>query len=323
MEFYRHRRLRRSSGLRQLVRETKLSVDDFIQPLFVKEGLTEKQEVASMPGVYQFSLEDLLPEVQECVDLGIRAFIVFGIPSEKDEIGSQASAENGIVQEAIRLIKKHFPETVVIADTCLCEFTSHGHCGILRGEEVDNDLSLTRLTEAADSQARAGADVIAPSNAMDGFVVAIRQGLDAAGFEDIPIMSYAIKFASSFYGPFRDAGESAPAFGDRKTYQMDPANRLEALREAKSDEEQGADFLMVKPALAFLDILRELRQETRLPLVTYNVSGEYAMVKAAAQQGWINEKAIVMETLTSMKRAGADLIITYFAKDAAGYLKEG
>lgn len=297
-----------------------MSVDDLIQPLFVKEGLAEKQAVPSMPGVYQFALGDLLEEVQSCMDLGIQAFILFGIPQEKDERGSQASAENGIVQQALRLIKQAFPQALVIADTCLCEFTSHGHCGILRGQEVDNDLSLARLTEVAVSQAQAGADIIAPSNAMDGFVAAIRQGLDQAGFEDIPIMSYAIKFASSFYGPFRDAGESAPAFGDRKTYQMDPANRLEALREARSDEEEGADFLMVKPALAFLDILRELRQETKLPLVTYNVSGEYAMVKAAAQQGWIDEKAIVLETLTSMKRAGADLIITYFAKDAAGYL---
>ena len=323
MEFFRHRRLRKTAQMRQLVRETQLTVDDFIQPLFVKEGISEKQAVASMPGVYQFSLDDLLEEVQACVNLGISAFIIFGIPQEKDERGSQASAENGIVQQAIRLIKGGFPQTVVIADTCLCEFTSHGHCGILKGQEVDNDLSLVRLTEVAVSQARAGADIIAPSNAMDGFVAAIRQGLDQAGFEEVPIMSYAIKFASSFYGPFRDAGESAPAFGDRKTYQMDPANRLEALREARSDEEQGADFLMVKPALAFLDIIRELRQETKLPLVTYNVSGEYAMIKAAAQQGWINEQALVMETLTSMKRAGADLIISYFAKDATGYLKEG
>lgn len=321
MTFTRHRRLRQTAALRDLVRETHLSVQDFIQPLFVKEGLEEKKEVASMPGVFQFSLKDVLKEVEECQTLGIQAFIIFGIPAKKDEIGSQASAEHGIVQEAIRLIKKTYPEVLVIADTCLCEFTSHGHCGILEGETVVNDLSLARLTEVAVSQARAGADIIAPSNAMDGYVAAIRKGLDEAGFEQVPIMSYAVKFASSFYGPFRDAGESAPAFGDRKTYQMDPANRLEALREAASDEAEGADFLMVKPALAFLDVLRELRNQTKLPLVAYNVSGEYAMVKAAAQNGWIDEQKVVMESLLGMKRAGADLIISYFAKDVTGYLK--
>ncbi|HEM2864447.1 porphobilinogen synthase [Streptococcus suis] len=322
MVFFRHRRLRRIEGIRDLVRETQLLTTDLIYPIFVKEGLDDKQEVASMPGVYQFPLHQLVDEVAEVEKLGLKSIILFGIPKEKDEIGSQASCETGIVQEAIRLIKEHFPQLVVIADTCLCEFTSHGHCGLLKGQEVDNDASLTRLAEVAISQARAGADIIAPSNAMDGYVEAIRQGLDQAGFEDIPIMSYAIKFASSFYGPFRDAGESAPKFGNRKTYQMDPANRLEALREALSDEKEGADFLMVKPGLAFLDILRELRQETKLPLVAYNVSGEYAMIKAAAQNGWIDEKAVVLETLTGFKRAGADLIITYFAKDVAYYLKE-
>lgn len=322
MVFFRHRRLRRTKGIRDLVRETQLLTTDLIYPIFVKEGLDDKQEVASMPGVYQFPLHQLVDEVAEVEKLGLKSIILFGIPKEKDEIGSQASCETGIVQEAIGLIKKHFPQLVVIADTCLCEFTCHGHCGLLKGQEVDNDASLTRLAEVAISQARAGADIIAPSNAMDGYVEAIRQGLDQAGFEDIPIMSYAIKFASSFYGPFRDAGESAPKFGNRKTYQMDPANRLEALREALSDEKEGADFLMVKPGLAFLDILRELRQETKLPLVAYNVSGEYAMIKAAAQNGWIDEKAVVLETLTGFKRAGADLIITYFAKDVAYYLKE-
>lgn len=322
MVFFRHRRLRRTEWIRDLVRETQLLTTDLIYPIFVKEGLEDKQEVASMPGVYQFPLHQLVDEVAEVEKLGLKSIILFGIPKEKDEIGSQASCETGIVQEAIRLIKEHFPQLVVIADTCLCEFTSHGHCGLLKGQEVDNDTSLTRLAEVAISQARAGADIIAPSNAMDGYVEAIRHGLDQAGFEDIPIMSYAIKFASSFYGPFRDAGESAPKFGNRKTYQMDPANRLEALREALSDEKEGADFLMVKPGLAFLDILRELRQETKLPLVAYNVSGEYAMIKAAAQNGWIDEKAVVLETLTGFKRAGADLIITYFAKDVAHYLKE-
>lgn len=322
MSFTRHRRLRQSPAFRDLVRETHLSISDLICPLFVKEGISSKQEVASMPGVYQFPLESLNQEVAEATTLGIKAFIVFGIPNHKDEIGSQASADTGIVQEAIRAIKKEFPEVLVIADTCLCEFTSHGHCGILRGQEVDNDLSLERLVEVAISQAQAGADIIAPSNAMDGYVTAIRQGLDQAGFTHLPIMSYSVKFASSFYGPFRDAGESAPAFGDRKTYQMDPANRLEALREAESDQAEGADFLMVKPALAFLDIIRDLRQISKLPIVAYNVSGEYAMIKAAAQNGWIDEKAVVLETLTGIKRAGADLIITYFAKDLASYLSQ-
>lgn len=321
MNFKRHRRLRKNSLMRDLVRETTLSVNDFIQPLFVKENLEKKEEVASMPGVFQFALTDLLEEVESCVQLGIKAVILFGIPAEKDEVGSQASSPDGIVQKALRLIKQHYPDLILIADTCLCEFTSHGHCGILDGERVVNDLSLDRLVQVAISQAEAGADIIAPSNAMDGYVASIREGLDKSGFDMVPIMSYSVKFASSFYGPFRDAGESAPAFGDRKTYQMDPANRLEALREAQSDEEEGADFLMVKPALAFLDVLRDLRNQSDLPLVAYNVSGEYSMVKAAAAQGWIDERAIVMESLIGMKRAGADLIITYFAKDVAGYLK--
>lgn len=322
MIFKRHRRLRGSDALRDLVRETYLQTSDLIYPLFIKEDIEEKQEVTSMPGVYQFPLNLLLIEVEEIVNLGIKSVILFGIPKEKDAIGSQASDVQGIVQRAIRLIKEAYPQLLVIADTCLCEFTSHGHCGLLKSDQVDNDSSLARLAEVAVSQARAGADIIAPSNAMDGFVYVIRQALDEAGFQNIPIMSYAIKFASSFYGPFRDAGESAPAFGNRKTYQMDPANRLEALREARSDEEEGADFLMVKPALAFLDIIRDLRGQTQLPIVAYNVSGEYAMIKAASQQGWIDEKSVVLETLLGIKRAGADLIITYFAKDLVRYLKE-
>ena len=321
MNFKRHRRLRKNSLMRDLVRETTVSVNDFIQPLFIKENLEQKEEVTSMPGVFQFALTDLLEEVESCVQLGIKSFILFGIPAEKDEVGSQASSPDGIVQKALRLIKQHYPDLILIADTCLCEFTNHGHCGILDGETVVNDLSLDRLVQVAISQAEAGADIIAPSNAMDGYVAAIREGLDKSGFNMVPIMSYSVKFASSFYGPFRDAGESAPAFGDRKTYQMDPANRLEALREAQSDEEEGADFLMVKPALAFLDVLRDLRNQSDLPLVAYNVSGEYSMVKAAAAQGWIDERAVVMESLIGMKRAGADLIISYFAKDVAGYLK--
>lgn len=321
MNFKRHRRLRKNSLMRDLVRETTLSVNDFIQPLFVKENLEQKEEVASMPGVYQFSLADLLEEVESCVQLGIKSFIIFGIPALKDEVGSEASNPDGIVQKALRLIKQHYPDLILVADTCLCEFTNHGHCGILDGETVVNDLSLERLVQVAISQAEAGADIIAPSNAMDGYVAAIREGLDKSGFDMVPIMSYSVKFASSFYGPFRDAGESAPAFGDRKTYQMDPANRLEALREAQSDEEEGADFLMVKPALTFLDVLRDIRNQSDLPLVAYNVSGEYSMVKAAAAQGWIDERAVVLESLIGMKRAGADLIISYFAKDVAGYLK--
>ena len=321
MNFKRHRRLRKNSLMRDLVRETTLSVNDFIQPLFVKENIEKKEEVASMPGVYQFSLADLLEEVESCVQLGIKSFIIFGIPALKDEVGSEASNPDGIVQKALRLIKQHYPDLILVADTCLCEFTNHGHCGILDGETVVNDLSLERLVQVAISQAEAGADIIAPSNAMDGYVAAIREGLDKSGFDMVPIMSYSVKFASSFYGPFRDAGESAPAFGDRKTYQMDPANRLEALREAQSDEEEGADFLMVKPALAFLDVLRDIRNQSDLPLVAYNVSGEYSMVKAAAAQGWIDERAVVLESLIGMKRAGADLIISYFAKDVAGYLK--
>lgn len=320
--FKRHRRLRQTPAVRAMVRETTLLVNDFIQPIFVKEGLEKSQPIASMPGVYQLALNDVLNEVNTIVQLGIQSIIVFGIPSHKDAIGSQASSENGIVQQTIRLIKQHYPALVVIADTCLCEFTNHGHCGILDGHHVCNDVSLDRLVEVAVSQASSGADIIAPSNAMDGYVYAIRKGLDEAGFQETPIMSYAIKFASSFYGPFRDAGESAPAFGDRKTYQMDPANRLEAMRELDSDIEEGADFVMVKPALAFLDIIRDIRNRCDLPLVAYNVSGEYAMVKAAAQQGWIDEASVVNEMLTSMKRAGADLIITYFAKDIVKRLKE-
>ncbi|MFP7333650.1 porphobilinogen synthase [Shouchella clausii] len=319
--FMRHRRLRQSAAIRRMVRETTLQADDLIYPLFVTEEKNKKTEVPSMPGVYQFSLDRLNEEVGEVEKLGIPAIILFGIPSEKDACGSQAYAEEGIVQRAIRQVKHAFPNMVVIADTCLCEFTDHGHCGLVKEGDVLNDESLALLTKTAVSQAEAGADIIAPSNMMDGFVYAIRNGLDEAGFTDIPIMSYAVKYASAFYGPFRDAANSAPAFGDRKTYQMDAANREEALREARSDVEQGADFLIVKPALSYLDIVREVKNETGMPLVAYNVSGEYAMVKAAAQNGWIDEKAMVMETLISMKRAGADLILTYHAKDVANWLK--
>lgn len=321
LQFRRNRRLRNSSTLRSMVRETHLRKEDFIYPLFVIEGENVKNEINSMPGIYQLSLDRLLEEIKEVHALGIPSVILFGIPAEKDAVGTGAYADEGIVQQATRLIKEAYPDLVVIADTCLCEYTDHGHCGVVHGDKVLNDPSLDLLVKTAISQAEAGADIIAPSNMMDGFVIAIRQGLDAAGFEHIPIMSYAVKYASAYYGPFRDAADSAPQFGDRKTYQMDPANRMEALREAESDVVEGADFLIVKPALSYLDIMRDVKNNVLLPVVAYNVSGEYSMVKAAAQNGWINEKEIVLETLTSMKRAGADLIMTYHAKDAARWLE--
>ncbi|MCA1200828.1 porphobilinogen synthase [Priestia flexa] len=322
LQFNRHRRLRRSDSMRALVRETHLQPEDFIYPIFVIEGENKRNAVQSMPGVDQVSLDLLSREMQELVDLGIQSVIVFGVPAEKDAVGSQAYHDHGIVQKAIRQIKEEFPELIVIADTCLCQYTDHGHCGIIEEGKILNDPTLDLLARTAVSQARAGADIIAPSNMMDGFVAAIRHGLDEAGFEDIPIMSYAVKYASAFYGPFRDAAHSSPQFGDRKTYQMDPANRLEALREADSDVAEGADFLIVKPALSYLDIMRDVKNNFNLPVVAYNVSGEYSMIKAAAQNGWVNEKEIVLEKLTSMKRAGADLIITYHAKDAVRWLKD-
>lgn len=322
LQFNRHRRLRRSDSMRALVRETHLQPEDFIYPIFVIEGENKRNAVQSMPGVDQVSLDLLSREMQELVDLGIQSVIVFGVPAEKDAVGSQAYHDHGIVQKAIRQIKEEFPELIVIADTCLCQYTDHGHCGIIEEGKILNDPTLDLLARTAVSQARAGADIIAPSNMMDGFVAAIRHGLDEAGFEDIPIMAYAVKYASAFYGPFRDAAHSSPQFGDRKTYQMDPANRLEALREAESDVAEGADFLIVKPALSYLDIMRDVKNNFNLPVVAYNVSGEYSMIKAAAQNGWVNEKEIVLEKLTSMKRAGADLIITYHAKDAVRWLKD-
>lgn len=315
LQFDRHRRLRTSTAMRDLVRETHLNKDDLIMPVFVDATINGREEIPSMPGIYRYSLDSILDEITEIVKLGIKSIIIFGVPERKDEVGTGAWEDNGIVQQAIRLIKKNYPDLIVIADTCLCEYTSTGHCGILKDGVVLNDESLKYLTKTAVSQVKAGADIIAPSNAMDGYVAAIRQRLDEAGYKNIPIMSYAVKFASSFYGPFRDAADGSPK--DRKTYQMDPANRLEALREVASDEKEGADFVMVKPAMAFLDIMREVRNHTLLPLVAYNVSGEYAMVKAAAANGWINEDQIVYESLVGMKRAGADLIITYFAKDVA------
>lgn len=321
-QFDRHRRLRKTKTMRDLVRETVLHTDDLIYPIFVKDGKEPKTEVASMPGVFQYPLHELEEEMRVVESLGIKAVILFGIPAEKDAVGTQAYHDHGIIQEATRLIKKSFPEILVVADTCLCEFTDHGHCGVIENGEILNDESLELLKQTAVSQAAAGADIIAPSNMMDGFVQVIREGLDEAGFYDIPIMSYAVKYVSAFYGPFRDAAGSAPQFGDRKSYQMDPANREEALREAMSDEQEGADFLIVKPSLSYLDIMRDVKNNTNLPVVAYNVSGEYAMVKAAAQNGWIDEEKIVLEMLTSMKRAGATLIITYFAKDASKYLNK-
>lgn len=321
-QFDRHRRLRKTKTMRDLVRETVLHTDDLIYPIFVKDGKEPKTEVVSMPGVFQYPLHELEEEMRIVESLGIKAVILFGIPAEKDAVGTQAYHDHGIIQEATRLIKKSFPEILVVADTCLCEFTDHGHCGVIENGEILNDESLELLKQTAVSQAAAGADIIAPSNMMDGFVQVIREGLDEAGFYDIPIMSYAVKYASAFYGPFRDAAGSAPQFGDRKSYQMDPANREEALREAKSDEQEGADFLIVKPSLSYLDIMRDVKNNTNLPVVAYNVSGEYAMIKAAAQNGWIDEEKIVIEMLTSMKRAGATLIITYFAKDVSKYLNK-
>jgi len=324
----RLRRLRGSQTMRRLVQETRLTADDLIYPLFVVEGTDVQEPIASMPGVFHYSLDRLEKELEDAHKAGIRAVLLFGVPEHKDSEGSSAYDENGIVQKASRMIKQKYPDMLVIADTCLCQYTDHGHCGVVVQRKdaneavIDNDRSLELVAKTAVSQAAAGADIIAPSNMMDGFVKAIREALDAAGYEHVPIMSYSVKYASAYYGPFRDAAHSAPRFGDRKTYQMDPANLREALREAEEDVAEGADFLMVKPALAYLDVLRELRQRFNHPLVAYNVSAEYSMVKAAASLGWLNERAIVMETLLGMKRAGADLIITYHAKDAALWLKE-
>ncbi|MBF0753514.1 porphobilinogen synthase [Jeotgalicoccus nanhaiensis] len=324
MNFDRHRRLRQSGFMRDMVRETKLSKDDLIYPIFVVEKPDVKQEVSSMKGVYQISLNLLKEELDEVVALGIKSVIFFGIPNEKDAEGTGAYHDHGIVQEACRLSKEHYPELLVILDTCLCEYTDHGHCGLIDPvtEDVDNDESLPLLVQTAVSQAKAGADIIAPSNMMDGFVAEIRRGLDQAGFSHIPIMSYGIKYASKFYGPFRDAAESTPSFGDRRTYQMDPANRLEALRELESDTLEGADMMIVKPALSYLDIIRDVRNNSNLPIIAYNVSGEYAMTRTAIDLGLVDEE-VIAEQMISMKRAGADMIITYFAKELAEKINKG
>jgi porphobilinogen synthase len=318
----RPRRLRRTENLRALVRETNLSVSDFIYPLFVVHGHDVQEEISSMPGVYHLSPDCLAREVEELSGLGVKSIILFGLPAVKDELGSEDYADDGIVQEAIRVSKRVNPDLVVMTDVCMCQYTSQGHCGIVRDGQIDNDETIKYLALTAVSHAAAGADVVAPSAMMDGQVGAIRERLDAQGFKDTAILAYTSKFASSFYGPFREAADSPPKFGDRRQYQMDPANAREALREVELDIDEGADMVMVKPALAYLDLIRQVRDTFNYPVAAYNVSGEYSMVKAAARNGWLDEKQVTLEILTAMKRAGADLILTYFAKDAARWLKE-
>ncbi len=318
----RLRRLRVSPALRSMVRETRLTPADFIYPLFVVHGRDVREEIPSMPGVYHLSIDHLAAEARSLTGLNIPAVILFGLPAHKDPIGSENFARDGIVQQAIQELKSTCPDLIVMTDVCMCEYTDHGHCGIVRDGRVINDETLDILQKVVVSHAEAGADVVAPSGMMDGMVRAIREGLDGSGFEDVSILSYAVKYASSYYGPFRDAAQSPPQFGDRHSYQMDPANAREALREARLDVEEGADMLMVKPALAYLDVVRRVRETFDLPLAAYNVSGEYSMVKAAAARGWLDERKIVLETLTGIKRAGADVILTYHAKDAARWLQE-
>jgi porphobilinogen synthase len=318
----RPRRLRATPVLRQMVRETTLAPDDLIYPMFVVHGQEVRREITSMPGVYQLSVDQAVAEARGAADLGIPSIVLFGIPAVKDALGSENFSDQGIVQQAIRAIKEATPDLIAIADVCMCEYTDHGHCGIVENEEILNDATLEILQRASVSYARAGADVLAPSGMMDGMVGAIRSALDAEGFANVSILSYAIKYASAFYGPFREAAEGAPQFGDRKTHQMDPANVREALRELWLDVEEGADMVMVKPALPYLDVIRRVRDACQLPVVAYNVSGEYAMIKAAAANGWLDERAVVLELLTGIKRAGADLIFTYHAQDAARWLRD-
>ncbi len=317
---YRTRRLRKTENIRRLVRETKLSVDDLIYPLFIEEGEHIETEIVSMPGIKRFSLDRITTELDEVVSLNIPAVLLFGIPSKKDDEGTETWNDNGIIQQAIRFIKKNYPGLYVITDVCFCEYTSHGHCGIIHNNDVDNDATLVNIAKQAISHAKAGADMIAPSGMMDGTIAMVRESLDTAGFVELPIMAYSVKYASSYYGPFRDAADSAPSFGDRRTYQMDAANRDEAMRKATFDDQEGADILMVKPALSYLDIIRDLKNNFDRPIACYNVSGEYAMIKAAGEKGWIDEERVMMESLLSMKRAGADMIITYFAKEVARIL---
>ena len=314
---YRPRRLRRTEAIRRMVRETMLTPADFIYPLFVTPGKDVRQEVAAMPGVARLSVDLLVDAARSAWDLGVPAVLLFGLPQKKDDTGSEAASPRGAVQQAVRALKKALPHMVVITDVCLCGYTSHGHCGIVHRGEIDNDATLEVLAQVAVSHAEAGADMVAPSDMMDGRVGALREALDDRGFEMVGILSYAVKYASAFYGPFREAAESAPQYGDRRGYQMDPANTREAMREATLDVEEGADLIMVKPALPYLDIISQLAGEFDLPIAAYQVSGEYSMIKAAAAQGWLDETAVMLEALTAIKRAGADLILTYFAKDAA------
>jgi len=318
----RLRRLRRTKALRELVRETELSAEHLVQPLFVTAGEGVREEIEPMPGIERLSISEAVAEVTEIAATGVRAVLLFGLPSSKDESASEAYDDEGVVQMAVRALKEAHPEVVVITDVCLCEYTSHGHCGIVRDGEVDNDLTLELLAKTAISQAAAGADAVAPSDMMDGRVGAIRSQLDEDGHSETPIIAYSAKYASAFYGPFREAADSAPEFGDRRGYQMDPANAAEAVREAKLDLEEGADVVMVKPALPYLDVVRRVKEATGAPVAAYHVSGEYSMLKAAAANGWLDERAAAMESLTAIRRAGADLIVTYFAKDGAAWLAQ-
>jgi len=320
---YRPRRLRQSDALRRMVRETLLTVDDLILPLFVIDGRDIKNPIPSMPGHFQLSIDNFLETAKEAHDLGIPAIVVFGIPDKKDALGTRAYAEDGIVQKAIAAVKAQLPDLVVISDVCLCQYTDHGHCGVVEGNTIDNDASLDLIARTALSHAGAGADMVAPSDMMDGRVGEIREILDENNFSRIAIMSYAAKYCSAYYGPFRSAADSAPQFGDRRTYQMDPANALEAIREVTMDIEEGADIIMIKPALAYLDVICRVREEIDLPVAAYNVSGEFSMIKAAEKMGWIDGSKVMMETLTAIKRAGADMILTYFAMDAARVLRSG
>ena len=316
----RTRRLRKTENIRRLVRENKLTIDDLIYPLFIEEGKNIETEIVSMPGIKRWSLDKISKELDEVVALDIPAVLLFGIPTSKDETGSETWNDDGIMQKAVRFIKKNYPSLYVITDVCFCEYTSHGHCGIIHDNDVDNDATLVNIAKQVISHAKAGVDMVAPSGMMDGMIQTIREALDNTGFPNLPIMSYAVKYSSAFYGPFRDAADSAPTFGDRRTYQMDPSNRDEGMREATFDDQEGADILMVKPALSYLDIIRDLKNNFDRPIACYNVSGEYAMIKAAAERGWIDGERVMMESLLSMKRAGADIIITYFAKEVAKLL---
>jgi len=318
---HRARRLRKNENIRRLVRETILTIDDLIYPIFIEEGENIKKEIPSMPDIYRYSLDRLAEELDEVSDLKIPAVILFGIPKHKDEIGSESWNDEGIIQQAVRYIKQNYPDLYIITDVCFCEYTSHGHCGVLTDGDVDNDLTLENLKKQVVSHAKAGADMVAPSGMMDGMVKAIREALDENGYKHIPIMSYSAKYSSAFYGPFRDAADSTPAFGDRRSYQMDIANSREALREVQFDIEEGADIVMVKPALSYLDIISKIKENFNIPISAYNVSGEYSMVKAASRNGWIDGTKIALEILTSIKRAGADMILTYHAKEVAKYIK--